>query len=53
MTRVGPTDGHRALLQIQEQREGLADLAEEHRADIAGPLMDPGRGHGAHVLALR
>lgn len=40
-------------LQIQQQRQGLTDLAEKHRADIARPFVDPGGCHGAHVLTLR
>ena len=39
--------------QVQQQREGLAHLAEKHRADISCPLVYPSGGDGAHMLALR
>lgn len=39
--------------QVQQQRERLADLVQDDRADGPGALVNAGRGHGADVLALR
>ncbi len=43
----------RLASEVQQQREGFANLAESDWTDIAGALTNACRGHGTHVLALR
>ncbi len=44
--------GSIASLQVEYDREGVADLLERDRADVAGTSADPADGHSSHVLAL-
>lgn len=43
----------RGTLEVQQQREGLSDLAEYYGADISGAVLNTRGGHRSHVLALR
>ena len=43
----------RGTSEVQEQREGLSDLAEYYGADVSGAVLNARGRHRSHVLALR